>query len=167
MDLAIIGSSGSTGLYTGVLCGLAVEYYGPRLTLRLGAILVFCGNLYIWLSVQRLLWHSVIAISVAYAIAQVFVHEIVFFVLYLLQVGIACVTATAMVVAIRCFPCQVTGKTAGLAKGYFGVSSAVLSTCSAIFFHAKSIHFIIFVAISLPAVQLYASFNVRKCYVMI
>jgi hypothetical protein len=67
-----------------------------------------------------------------------------------------------MVIAIRCFPSEVTGQVAGLSKGYFGVSSAVLATCSAVFFHATSKHFILFVAITLPAVQLFSSFNVSS-----
>jgi hypothetical protein len=71
IDLAIVGSSGSTGLYTGVLCGLSVENYGPKWTLRMGALLVMVGNLFIWLAVQKLVWHSVFVISVAYLIAQV------------------------------------------------------------------------------------------------
>jgi hypothetical protein len=44
LELSIIGSCGSTGLYTGVFCGLGIERYGPRAVLLTGAALIFFGR---------------------------------------------------------------------------------------------------------------------------
>jgi hypothetical protein len=54
----------------------------------------------------------------------------------------------------------VASQTAGLSKGYFGVSSAVLATVSTSFFPKPSPDFILFVALTLPLILLVASYNV-------
>ena len=147
LDLSIIGSCGSSGLYTGVVWGLALERFGPSKVLLCGSLLVAFGNLYVWLAVQRIVWHGVPILSFAYVIAQL---------------GIAATTMTATALSIRIFPSIVTGQVTGLAKGYFGVSSAVLATISAGFFKTGDINFILFVALFIPGVLIFASFNVSE-----
>jgi hypothetical protein len=147
LDLSIIGSSGSTGLYTGVFCGIALEKIGPRNLLLCGGLFVFVGNFYIWLAVQHIVWASVPMISFAY---------------FLAQVGIACTTMTATPLSIQIFPSEVTGQVAGLSKAYFGISSAVLATISAGFFESTSTDFILFVTLFIPLVQFSAAKNVSS-----
>jgi hypothetical protein len=148
LDLSIIGSSGSTGLYTGVFCGMALEKIGPRNLLVCGGLFVLFGNFYIWLAVQQIVWATVPMISIAY---------------FLAQVGIACTTMTATPLSIQIFPSEVTGQVAGLSKAYFGISSAVLATISAGFFDSTSTDFILFVTLFIPLVQFSAAKNVRPC----
>ena len=70
LDLSIVSSCGSTGLYTGVICGLGIERYGPVRILQCGACLIFLGNIYVWLAVQKVVWYGVGPVSCAYIIAQ-------------------------------------------------------------------------------------------------
>jgi hypothetical protein len=69
-DLSIVSSCGSTGLYTGVIVGLAIERYGPVKVLKCGALLIFLGNIYVWLAVQKVVWHGVGPVASAYVVAQ-------------------------------------------------------------------------------------------------
>lgn len=145
VDLSLIGSLGSTGLYTGVLCGLAIEATGPKTVMLVGALLMALGNLYIWLAVQKLVIHSVPVVAVVNFFAQV---------------GVACSSSTVTTVGIRIFPSEVRGQVAGIAKAYFGVAAAVLATIAAAFFHTESTDFILFVAIMLPVSQVLGALNV-------
>lgn len=70
LDLSIVSSCGSTGLYTGVLVGLAIERYGPVIVLRVGAMFIFLGNMYVWLAVHKDVWYGVGPVAVAYTFAQ-------------------------------------------------------------------------------------------------
>jgi hypothetical protein len=145
LDLSVIASCGSTGLYTGVFSGMALEQIGPRNLLVIGGIAVLSGNLYIWFAVQKMIWATVPAISLAY---------------FLAQIGISCTTMTATALSIGIFPSEVTGQVAGLSKAYFGISSAVLATISAGFFESTSTDFILFVALFIPFVLFSAAMNV-------
>lgn len=145
VDLSIIGSLGSTGLYTGVFCGLAIEVVGPKTVMLVGAALMATGNFYIWLAVQKLVAHSVPVIAIVNFFAQV---------------GVACSSSTVTTVGIRIFPSEVRGRVAGIAKAYFGVSAAVLATIAAAFFQSESTDFILFTAIMLPLSQVIGAVNV-------
>lgn len=146
LELSVIGSCGSTGLYTGVFCGLGIERYGPRAVLFTGAALIFCGNMYMWFAAQKLVAHSVPVLALVNFVAQL---------------GVACSSATATTVSIRSFPSQVRGRVAGLAKAYFGISAAVLASVAAGFFPSASVHFILFVAILIPSFLVIGAVNVN------
>jgi MFS family permease len=145
-DLSIVSSCGSTGLYTQVVTGFLIEKYGPQFVLKLGAFLIFSNNLYIWGAVLGHVPASVPIISLAW---------------FLAQIGIACASSVCLVVALKSFPTSVRGRVAGLAKAYFGISSAVLASIAAGFFGLQSADFILFVAIALPLTLLYCSTRVR------
>ena len=148
VDLSIIGSLGSTGLYTGVFCGLGIQATGAKTIMLLGAALMAFGNFYIWLAVQKLVFHSVPIIAIVNFFAQV---------------GVACSSTAVTTVGIRIFPSEVRGQVAGIAKAYFGVSAAVLATIAAAFFHSESTDFRLFVAIMLPLTQIVGAVNVSRC----
>lgn len=145
LDLSIVSSFGSTGLYTGVLWGLFIEAYGPKAVLILGAFLVFSTNFYTYAAVLKVVPHSVPVLSVVNFFAQC---------------GIACTSATVLIVSVRNFPSSVRGQVAGISKAYFGISSATLATFAAGYFEGSSINFILFVAIMLPCMQLFSAANV-------
>lgn len=147
VQLSVVGSVGSTGLYTSVLCGLAMSYCGqPTAILCGGALLIFSGNMYLWVAVSGAsVPQSVAAIAAANFIAQM---------------GVACVSCTVTTVSIRLFPPSARGRAAGMGKAYFGVSSAVLASVSTAFFSGDPGLFLLCVALVVPVVQLYAAFNV-------
>lgn len=70
-DLSIISSCGSSGLYTQVITGLIMERFGPHTVLYIGTCLIFAGNMWIWLAVQKQLPHSVPVLSVIWFFSQV------------------------------------------------------------------------------------------------
>ena len=133
-------------ILVGVFCGLALEKYGPKVILFVGAGLIFSGNMYMWFAAQKIVPHSVPVLAIVNFCAQV---------------GIACTSATALVVSVRSFPSEVRGRVAGLAKAYFGVAAAVLASIAAGFFPSASEHFILFVAILLPTFVVFAALNVN------
>lgn len=144
LELSVIGSCGSTGLYTGVFCGLGIERYGPRVVLFVGAWLIFSGNMYMWLAAQKLVEHSVPVLAIVNFFAQL---------------GVACSSATTTTVSIRSFPSTVRGRVAGLAKAYFGISAAVLAAVANGFFLSASVHFILFVALLIPSFLVVGALN--------
>lgn len=117
LDLSIVSSCGSTGLYTGVINGLAIERFGPAKVLKCGAVLIFVGNMYVWMAVKQLVWHGVGPVASAYFIAQMgecslisTIHYTQRQIVFVIILGTAAATNVALVVAIRNFPASVTGQ---------------------------------------------------------
>mmetsp|Transcript_26922 Transcript_26922/g.34886 ORF Transcript_26922/g.34886 Transcript_26922/m.34886 type:complete len:572 (+) Transcript_26922:109-1824(+) len=138
-DIDFIASVGETGLYMAVFCGVFMGFCGPRLTILLGSILVFVGFQYLYLATTEQVQSSVGSVA-----GMLFVS----------QLGTACISVTTTAVCIRNFPPEDRGKAAGLAKAYFGVSSAIIAQLYAGFFDDQTILFLQFLSIYIPIVFL-------------
>ena len=135
--LDVIASVGNTGLYMSLLGGMLLDRYGLHFVIYLGGFFIFTGFLYIWLAVEGYVPADISSVSVFF---------------FLSQFGVCCHISSAVTMAIRLFPPEVRGSAVGLAKGYFGLSSAVLSDFSGGYFSNSKSYFILFVAIVIPIV---------------
>jgi hypothetical protein len=144
-QLSIISGVGDTGLYAQVFGGFGIQHYGIRTIFILSALLIWGGNFYVWLAVQKRVCSDVACVSIAYFIAQ-------------LGIGFsACCYAT---IAVTVFSEKVRGQATGLAKAYIAIASGVLATFSSCFFNPHSVDFILFIAMMIPIVTCYTAFNV-------
>ena len=135
--LDVIASVGNTGLYMSLLGGMLLDRYGLHFVIYLGGFFIFIGFLYIWLAVEGYVPADISSVSVFF---------------FLSQFGVCCHISSAVTMAIRLFPPEVRGSAVGLAKGYFGLSSAVLSDFSGGYFSNSKSYFILFIAIVIPIV---------------
>ena len=69
-SLDIIASVGNTGLYLSILSGLLLEMFGLKFVVTLGGTLLCIGFLYIFLSIQGLVYSNIWLISMFYFISQ-------------------------------------------------------------------------------------------------
>lgn len=135
--LDIIASVGNTGLYMSLIGGILLDRYGLHFVVFLGGFLIFIGFLYIWLAVEGYVPADILSVSIFF---------------FLSQFGVCCHISSAVTSAVRLFPSEVRGSAVGLAKGYFGLSSAVLSDFSGGYFSKSKAYFILFIAILIPVV---------------
>ena len=135
--LDVIASVGNTGLYMSLLGGILLDRYGLHFVVYLGGLLIFIGFLYMWLAVEGLVPADILSVSIFF---------------FLSQFGVCCHISSAVTSAVRLFPPEVRGSAVGLAKGYFGLSSAVLSDFSGGYFSKSKANFILFIAILIPIV---------------
>mmetsp|Transcript_21725 Transcript_21725/g.31521 ORF Transcript_21725/g.31521 Transcript_21725/m.31521 type:complete len:559 (-) Transcript_21725:350-2026(-) len=140
-QIDLIGSIGQCGMYAGVIVGLYMAAVGPRRTLLTGAILVFVGFQYIYNAAINAISSTMISVSIMF---------------FLAQLGSSCFRTTTVAVSIRNFPLRDRGKAAGLAKAYFGVSSAVLAELYYGFYEPDGIGFLRFLSYLIPGFALIA-----------
>jgi MFS family permease len=135
--IEIIASVGNTGLYLSLVGGILLDRFGLHFVVYLGGFLIFIGFFYIWLAVEGYMPADIISISVFF---------------FLSQFGVCCHISSAVTSAVKLFPSEARGSVVGLAKGYFGMSSAVLSDFSGGYFSNAKAYFILFIAIAIPCI---------------
>jgi len=81
--------------------------------------------------------------------------------LFVSQLGSACIAVTTTAVSIRNFPEADRGKAAGLAKAYFGLSSAILSQIYHDFYSSEALEFLRCLSLYIPFVLLVALVKVK------
>ena len=133
----IIASVGNTGLYLSLLGGVLLDRFGLHFVVYLGGFLIFIGFFYIWLAIEGYVPADILSVSIFFLLSQF---------------GVCCHISSAVTCAVRLFPKEVRGSAVGLAKGYFGLSSAVLSDFSGGYFSNSKEYFILFIAISIPII---------------
>ena len=133
----VIASVGNTGLYLSLLGGILLDRFGLHMVVYLGGFLIFAGFFYIWLAIEGYVPADIFSVSVFFLLSQF---------------GVCCHISSAVTCAVRLFPKEVRGSAVGLAKGYFGLSSAVLSDFSGGYFSNSKEYFILFIAISIPLI---------------
>lgn len=136
-SLDIIASVGNTGLYLSIIAGFLLEKFNLKFVVTLGGFLVFIGFLYIFLSVEGLIYTNIWLISIFYFVSQF---------------GVCCHVSSAVTYCVRLFPTESRGTSVGLGKGYFALSSAVLGDFAGGYFSASSPYFILFIALLIPCV---------------
>ena len=136
-SLDIVASVGNTGLYLSIIAGLILEKFNLKFVVTLGGFFIFIGFLYIFLSVQGLIYTNLWLISIFYFISQF---------------GVCCHVSSAVTYCVRLFPSESRGASVGLGKGYFALSSAVLGDFAGGYFSSSSPYFILFIALMIPCV---------------
>mmetsp|Transcript_36624 Transcript_36624/g.57180 ORF Transcript_36624/g.57180 Transcript_36624/m.57180 type:complete len:563 (-) Transcript_36624:1138-2826(-) len=138
-EIDYIASVGETGLYLAVFCGVFMGYVGPRITIIVGAALVFLGFQYLYLATTNSVVSSVNSVAGMLLVAQL---------------GTACISVSTLAVCIRNFPAKDRGKAAGIVKAYFGISSSILAQLYTGFFDGDATNFLRFLSMYIPAVFL-------------
>lgn len=133
----MIASIGTTGLYLSLLAGLAIEKFGFKLVVYYGGVFIFVGFIYIFLAVTQTLPSNFYSVSFFY---------------FLAQAGVCCHITTAVTVSVKLFPPESRGVAIGLSKGYFGLSTAVLSDLAGGYFDKIPSAFLVFIAVFVPIV---------------
>ena len=141
--LDVVASVGNTGLYLSLLAGLALERFGLQVVIRGGGFLIFIGFLYIWAAVEGLVPANIASICVFF---------------FLSQFGVCCHVSSSVTFAVRLFPPESRGIGVGLAKGYFGLSSAVLGDFAGGYFSSAPSSFLLFIALFIPLVGSVSSY---------
>ena len=140
--LDVVASVGNTGLYLSIIGGLILERYGLQFVVYFGGLLIFVGFFYIWLAVEGYVPADIASVSIFFFISQF---------------GVCCHVSSAVTASVRLFPPESRGSAVGLVKGYFGLSSAVLSDFAGGYFHNAKAYFILFIAIAIPTVGIIGS----------
>ena len=141
--LDVVASVGNTGLYLSLLAGLALERFGLQVVIRGGGFLIFIGFLYIWAAVEGFAPANITSICVFF---------------FLSQFGVCCHVSSSVTFAVRLFPPESRGIGVGLAKGYFGLSSAVLGDFAGGYFSNAPSSFLLFIALFIPLVGSVSSY---------
>jgi MFS family permease len=141
-QLDLIASIGNNGLYLSLVAGFLIERLGFKRVIRIGGLFIFIGFFYIWLAVKEFISSSQSTISFFY---------------FLSQLGVCFHIASAMAVAVRLFPHSAHGGAIGLTKGYFAISTAVLSDIAGGIFESNATGFLLFIAIFIPIVGFFGS----------
>ena len=140
--LDVVASVGNTGLYLSIIGGLILEKYGLQFVVYFGGLLIFVGFFYIWLAVEGYVPADIASVSIFFFISQF---------------GVCCHVSSAVTTSVRLFPPESRGSAVGLVKGYFGLSSAVLSDFAGGYFHNAKAYFILFIAVTIPTVGIIGS----------
>lgn len=136
-DLDIVASIGNMGLYLSLLAGLLLEYCGLRFVVIGGGFLVFIGFLYIYLACKLVVPANLVSISIFF---------------FLSQFGVCCHVSSCITYCVRLFPNEARGTSVGLGKGYFALSSAVLSDFAKGYFSTAPLNFVLFIAFVVPTI---------------
>lgn len=133
----LIASIGTTGLYLSLLAGLCIEKFGFKMVVYYGGIFIFVGFMYIFLAVTKVVPSNFYSVSFFY---------------FLAQAGVCCHITTAVTVSVKLFPPESRGVAIGLSKGYFGLSTAVLSDLAGGYFDRIPSAFLVFIAVFVPVI---------------
>jgi len=140
-SLDIIESMGETGLFLEVICGIFMDYHGPRFTFFVSIVLIFSGYHYIYLAATHAIASTVASVGLMFLLASL---------------GASSIGCVSVAVGIRNFPAEDRGKVAGLVKAYLGLSSAVIAQLYSDFFDRESADFFGFLSIYIPIMLLIA-----------
>ena len=133
--IQFVGTVGNIGAWFLIPAGYSFDAYGPRPGIVIGVILCCVGYLVLW---------GVISNRISYSTA------LLAFAAFTAQHGCGWWDGTAVPLASRNFP-QDRGVIVGLIKGFFGISSSVVTVLYQSFFRPDISGFMLTLAIGLPA----------------
>lgn len=134
-QVQLIGTSGNLGAWLLLPAGCFFDKFGPRPGIGFGALLVFTGYMILWGAMTGILVPSLPVLCLGAFTAQ---H------------GCSYWDGTAVPMASRNFAGD-RGLVVGLLKGFFGISSSVLTVVYQSFFRPSISSFILSLALVLPA----------------
>jgi MFS family permease len=131
-DIALIGSFGNLGTFSGFVAGYLIDLVGPRRAVFIGSVAIWFGLFFIWLSVSKEIESSVGALC---------------FYIFVAQVGAATMSQSGSSTSMLIVPSESHGTVASLAKAYYGIAGAVLSSIAATSYDGDEKGFILFASI--------------------
>lgn len=131
-EIALIGSFGNLGTFSGFVAGYLIDLVGPRRAVFIGSVAIWFGLFFIWLSVSKRIESSVGALC---------------FFIYVAQVGAATMSQSGSSTSMLIVPSESHGTVASLAKAYYGIAGAVLSSIAATAYDGDEKGFILFASI--------------------
>ncbi|KAI7747500.1 hypothetical protein M8C21_019606 [Ambrosia artemisiifolia] len=147
-QLTVLGVANDFGENTGILPGIACNYFPPWLVLLVGVFSSFFGYGVIWLAITQT------------------VHNLPYWVLWIALVLAANSSAwlgTAVIVTnLRNFPLS-RGTVAGLLKGYIALSAAVFTELSIMLFKGSASAVVLMFTVGIPIICLALMYYVRPC----
>ncbi|KAJ0578574.1 putative MFS transporter superfamily [Helianthus annuus] len=147
-QLTVLGVANDLGENTGILPGIACNYFPPWVVLLVGVFSSFFGYGVIWLAITQT------------------VRNLPYWVLWIALVLAANSSAwlgTAVIVTnLRNFPLS-RGTVAGLLKGYIALSAAVFTEISIMLFNGSASAVVLLFTLGIPVICLALMYYVRPC----
>ncbi|KAK1407099.1 hypothetical protein QVD17_38710 [Tagetes erecta] len=147
-QLTVLGVANDLGENTGILPGIACNYFPPWVVLLVGVVSSFFGYGVIWLAITQT------------------VHNLPYWLLWVALVIAANSSAwlgTAVIVTnLRNFPLS-RGTVAGLLKGYIALSAAVFTEVSIMIFNGSASAILLVFTLGIPVICLVLMYYVRPC----
>ncbi|KAI3820587.1 hypothetical protein L1987_08135 [Smallanthus sonchifolius] len=147
-QLTVLGVANDLGENTGILPGIACNYFPPWVVLLVGVFSSFFGYGVIWLAITQTL------------------HNLPYWLLWVALVLAANSSAwlgTAVIVTnLRNFPLS-RGTVAGLLKGYIALSAAVFTEVSIMLFNGSASAIVLVFTLGIPIICLVLMYYVRPC----
>ncbi|KAI3686287.1 hypothetical protein L1987_79961 [Smallanthus sonchifolius] len=147
-QLTVLGVANDLGENTGILPGIACNYFPPWVVLLVGVFSSFFGYGVIWLAITQTL------------------HNLPYWLLWVALVLAANSSAwlgTAVIVTnLRNFPLS-RGTVAGLLKGYIALSAAVFTEVSIMLFSGSASAIVLVFTLGIPVICLVLMYYVRPC----
>ncbi|MFS7963413.1 putative MFS transporter superfamily [Helianthus anomalus] len=147
-QLTVLGVANDFGENTGILPGIACNYFPPWAVLLVGVFSAFFGYGVIWLAITQT------------------VHNLPYWVLWIALVVAANSSAwlgTAVLVTnLRNFPLS-RGTVAGLLKGYIALSAAVFTEVCTMLLNGSSTQLVLVFTLGIPIICLALMYYVRPC----
>mmetsp|Transcript_14470 Transcript_14470/g.21759 ORF Transcript_14470/g.21759 Transcript_14470/m.21759 type:complete len:593 (-) Transcript_14470:45-1823(-) len=146
-EIALIGSFGNLGSYSGIFTGYIVNTYGPRIAIQSAAILIFIGLFCMWLSVDD-------AMPTSVGVLCLFI--------FIALVGGSLISQGTLSCSLNSFPSESRGRIASLAKAYYGIAGALLSAVAATIYDDRDTGFVLFASIFISMCALCASVFINQ-----
>jgi hypothetical protein len=134
-QLALVASFGNLGTFSGFISGLIIDYTTVRKAVFIGSTFIWFGLFFIWLSVTKQIGSNVGLLCIY---------------IYMSQLGAATMSQASSSTAMLIFPSESHGQVASIAKAYYGVAGAVLSSIAATYFVDQDKGFVLFVSLFIP-----------------
>lgn len=147
-QLTILGVANDFGENTGILPGLACNYFPPWAVLLVGVFSSFFGYGVLWLAISRTI------VNLPYWILWI--------ALVLAANSSAWLGTAVIVTNLRNFPLS-RGTVAGLLKGYIALSAAVFTEVCTMLLHESASAIVLVFTIGIPVICLSLMYYVRPC----
>ncbi|KAK9080615.1 hypothetical protein SSX86_000373 [Deinandra increscens subsp. villosa] len=147
-ELTVLGVANDFGENTGILPGIACNYFPPWVVLLVGVFSSFFGYGVIWLAITQ----TVVGLP----------YWLLWVALMLAANSSAWLGTAVIVTNLRNFPLS-RGTVAGLLKGYIALSAAVFTEISIMLFNGSASAIVLSFTLGIPVICLALMYYVRPC----
>ncbi|XP_076939726.1 protein NUCLEAR FUSION DEFECTIVE 4-like [Bidens hawaiensis] len=147
-ELTVLGVANDLGENTGILPGIACNYFPPWVVLLVGVVSSFFGYGVIWLAITKTV--------------QNLPYWFLWVALVLAANSSAWLGTAVIVTNLRNFPLS-RGTVAGLLKGYIALSAAVFTEVSIMLFNGSASANLLVFTLGIPVICLALMYYVRPC----
>ncbi|KAI7750340.1 hypothetical protein M8C21_025669, partial [Ambrosia artemisiifolia] len=147
-QLTVLGVANDFGENTGILPGIACNYFPPWAVLLVGVFSAFFGYGLIWLAITQTVLN--------------FPYWVLWIALVLAANSSAWLGTAVLVTNLRNFPLS-RGTVAGLLKGYIALSAAVFTEVCTMLLNGSSSQIVLVFTLGIPIICLALMYYVRPC----